>query len=91
MTDFFLSLLRVLVALGIVIVLILITLPYLLPLLQRIRWTKEEKGSDIKLKRLIPIGRNMFLIELEIKGKLFVVAMSEGAVEVIYKDEADNT
>lgn len=91
MTDFFISLLRVLVALGIVIVLILITLPYLLPLLQRIRWTKEEKGSDIKLKRLIPIGRNMFLIELEIKGKLFVVAMSEGAVEVIYKDEADNT
>ncbi|MEW6656660.1 MAG: hypothetical protein AB1353_07310 [Aquificota bacterium] len=91
MTDFFLSLLRVLVALGIVIVLILITLPYLLPLLQRLKWTKEEKGSDIKLKRLIPIGRNMFLIELEIKGKLFVVAMSEGAVEVIYKDEADNT
>ncbi len=91
MTDFFLSLLRVLVALGIVIVLILITLPYLLPLLQRLKWTKEEKGSDVKLKRLIPLGRNMFVIELEIKGKLFVVAMSEGAVEVIYKDEADNT
>ncbi|MEZ0338274.1 MAG: hypothetical protein ABWK02_08715 [Aquificaceae bacterium] len=91
MTDFFISLLRVLVALGIVIVLILITLPYLLPLLQRLKWTKEEKGSDVKLKRLIPLGRNMFVIELEIKGKLFVVAMSEGAVEVIYKDEADNT
>jgi len=33
----------------------------------------------------------MFVIELEIKGKLFVVAMSEGAVEVIYKDDVDNT
>jgi flagellar biogenesis protein FliO len=91
MTDFFISLLRVLVALGIVIVLILIALPYLLPLLQRLKWTKEEKGSDVKLKRLIPLGRNMFVIELEIKGKLFVVAMSEGAVEVIYKDDVDNT
>ena len=91
MTDFFISLLRVLVDLGIVIVLILITLPYLLPLLQRLKWTKEEKGSDVKLKRLIPLGRNMFVIELEIKGKLFVVAMSEGAVEVIYKDDVDNT
>ena len=91
MTDFFISLLRVLVALGIVIVLILITLPYLLPLLQRLKWTKEEKGSDVKLKRLIPLGRNMFVIELEIKGKLFVVAMSECAVEVIYKDDVDNT
>lgn len=90
MTGFFFDFLRVLVALGIVIVLILITLPYLLPLLQRLKWAKEEKGSEVKLKRLIPLGKSMFLIELEIKGKLFVVAMSEGAVEVIYKDEADN-
>lgn len=89
MTDFFFSLLRVLVALGIVIVLILITLPYLLPLLQRLRWTKEEKGSEVKLRRVIPLGRNMLLVELEIKGKLFVLALTEGAVEVVYRDEVD--
>ncbi|MEJ7553176.1 MAG: hypothetical protein WKI48_00325 [Aquificaceae bacterium] len=87
MTDLFLSFLRALIALGIVIVLILITLPYLLPLLQRLRWTREEKGSEIKLRRVIPLGRNILLVELEIRGKLFVLAITEGAVEVIYKDE----
>lgn len=87
MTDLFFSFLRALVALGIVIVLILITLPYLLPLLQRLRWTREEKGSEIKLRRVIPLGRNMLLVELEIKGKLFVLAITESAVEVVYKDE----
>ncbi len=87
MSDFFLSFLRALVALGIVIVLILITLPYLLPLLQRLRWTREEKGSEIKLRRVIPLGRNMLLVELEIRGKLFVLAITEGAVEVVYRDE----
>ncbi len=87
MTDLFFNFLRALVALGIVIVLILITLPYLLPLLQRLRWTREEKGSEIKLRRVIPLGRNMLLVELEIKGKLFVLAITEGAVEVVYKDE----
>ncbi len=90
MTDFFFSFLRALIALGIVIVLILIALPYLLPLLQRLRWTREEKGSEIKLKRVIPLGRNILLVELEIRGKLFVLAITEGAVEVVYKDE-DNT
>ncbi len=87
MTDFFFSFLRALIALGIVIVLILIALPYLLPLLQRLRWTREEKGSEIKLKRVIPLGRNILLVELEIRGKLFVLAITEGAVEVVYKDE----
>ncbi len=87
MTDLFLSFLRALIALGVVIVLILITLPYLLPLLQRLRWTREEKGSEIKLRRVIPLGRNILLVELEIKGKLFVLAITEGAVEVVYRDE----
>ncbi len=87
MTDLFFNLLRVLISLAIVIVLILILLPYLVPLLQKWRWAKEDKDSSVKLKRIIPIGRNMFLIELEIKGRLFVVAINEKAVEVIYKDE----
>ncbi len=87
MTDLFLSFLRALIALGIVIVLILITLPYLLPLLQRLRLTREENGSEIKLRRVIPLGRNILLVELEIRGKLFVLAITEGAVEVVYRDE----
>lgn len=91
MTDFFFSLLRVLIALGIVIVLILIILPHILPLFQRLRWIREDKESEVKLKRIIPLGRNIMLIELEIKGKLFVVALSEGAAEVIYKDENNNS
>ncbi|MDW8433311.1 MAG: hypothetical protein RMK35_00740 [Aquificaceae bacterium] len=91
MTEFFLSLLRVLVALGIVIVLILLTLPYLLPLFQKLKWTRDDRDSRVRLRKVIPLGRSMFLMELEIKGRLFVVAMTEGAVEVLYKDEADNS
>ncbi len=87
MTDFFFNFLRVLVALGIVIVFILITLPYLLPLFQRLSWAREEKGSEVKLKRVIHLGRNILLVELEIKGRLFVLAITEGAAEVVYKDE----
>ncbi|MEN3028123.1 MAG: hypothetical protein ABDH29_02650 [Aquificaceae bacterium] len=88
MTDFFFSLLRLLVALGIVVVLIFLTLPYLLPLLQRLKWSREERDTQVRLKRVIPLGRNMLLLEMEIKGKLFVVAMTEGSVEVVYRDEA---
>ncbi len=91
MMDFFFSFLRVLVALGIVVVLILITLPYILPLFQRLRWKGEEKNSEVRLKRVIPLGRNVLLVELEIKGKLFVLAITEGAVEVVYKDEVYNS
>ncbi|MCS6876446.1 MAG: hypothetical protein NZM36_06275 [Aquificaceae bacterium] len=91
MTELFLSLLRVLVALGIVIVLILLTLPYLLPLFQKLKWTRDDRDSRVRLRKVIPLGRSMFLMELEIKGRLFVVAMTEGAVEVLYKDEADNS
>ncbi|MCS6997839.1 MAG: hypothetical protein N2648_01460 [Aquificaceae bacterium] len=88
MTDLFFNLLRLLVALGIVIVLIFLTLPYLLPLLQRLKWSREERDTQIRLKRVIPLGRNMLLLEIEIRGRLFVVAMTEGSVEVVYRDEA---
>lgn len=91
MTDLFFSLLRVLLSLAIVIVIILITLPYLLPLMQRFKWIKDSKDSHIKLKRAIPIGKNIFLVELEIKDKLFVLAISEKTIKIIYKDEIANT
>ncbi len=90
MTELFFSILRMLIALAIVVVVMLITLPYLLPLLQRFRWVKGDKDSQIKLKSVIPIGRNVFLVELEIKGKLFVIAMGEKFAEVVYKDEIIN-
>lgn len=88
MTEFLINFLRVLIALGIVIVLILLTLPYLLPLFQRLRWFREDKDSQVKLKKVMPLGRNMLLVEIEVKGRLIVVAMTEGAVEVLYSDEA---
>lgn len=91
MNDLLVSLLRMLVALGIVIVLILITLPYLLPLLQRLSWTSRGKDSELKLRKIVPVGRSMFLVEFEVRGKLFVVAFTEGAVEVIYADDADTS
>ncbi len=91
MNDLFLSLLRVLVSLAIVILLILIILPYLLPFIQKFKWMRNGKDSHIKLKNVIPISKNMFLVELEIKEKLFVVAINERTIKVIYKDEVDNT
>ncbi|MFN7065542.1 MAG: hypothetical protein ACK4OF_05295 [Aquificaceae bacterium] len=90
MTDLSFSLLRVLIALAIVVIIILITLPYILPFIQRLKWIRSDKGSQIKLKGIIPIGRNAFLVELEIKGKLFIIAMGENFAKVIYKDEAGN-
>lgn len=91
MTEFFWSILRVLLALGIVIVLIFLTLPYILPIMQRLKGRMGEEGSNVKLKRIIPLGRNMLLVELEVRGKLILVAITEGAVEVIYKDEVDSS
>lgn len=90
MTELFFSLLRMLIALAIVVVIMLITLPYLLPLLQRIKWVKGDKDSQIKLKGIIPIGRNIFLVELEIRGKLYVMAIGEKFAKVVYKDEVSN-
>lgn len=87
MSDLFIDFLRVLVSLAIVLVLILLVLPYLLPLLQRLKLAGKGEGSKVKLIRLIPVGRSFYIVELEVNGRLFVVAMTEGAVEVLYRDE----
>ncbi|RMH79541.1 MAG: hypothetical protein D6674_07490 [Acidobacteria bacterium] len=91
MTDFFVNLLRVFVVLGIVIVLILITLPYILPLLQRFSISAGGKEGIVKLKRIIPIGKGAYIVELEIKGKSYVLALTEGGVDVVYRDEDVNS
>lgn len=87
MIDFLLEFLRLLVALGIVLVLIFLILPHLVPVLSRIGISKGEKESAVKLKRVIPLGKSHMIVEMEIKGKLYVVVLTEGAIEVLHKDE----
>ncbi|RMH01425.1 MAG: hypothetical protein D6699_06805 [Aquificota bacterium] len=86
MTDFLLEFFRILLALGIVLVLIFLLLPHMLPLISKIG-PKGEKDSSVKLKRIIPLGKGFMIVELEIKGRLYVVAFAEGAIKVLHKDE----
>ncbi len=86
--DFFEYLVKTLIALIIVIAVILVVLPYLVPTLSRLKIGKSAfEGENVKIKKIMPVGKNVFIIEMTIKDKLVVVCVAEKNVEVIYRED----
>ncbi|SHK13429.1 hypothetical protein [Thermocrinis minervae] len=90
MSNFFIELVRVLLALGIVIVLILLISAFLPKLLEkfRIRYVDNE---DFRIKKLLPLSKGINLLVLEIKGKLHVMIVTERYTFLVYKDDVDSS
>lgn len=90
MSNFFIEIVRVLLALGIVIVLILLISAFLPKLLEkfRIRYVDNE---DFRIKKLLPLSKGINLLVLEIKGKLHVMIVTERYTFLVYKDDVDSS
>ncbi len=86
--DFFDYLLKVIVSLVIVLLLIFIVLPAVVPFLQRIRWGKGfYEGESVKVKKVIPLAKNIFIAEIYVKDKLIVVCFTEKGADIIYRED----
>lgn len=91
MTDFFVELLRSLIALGIVIAIVLLVLPRLPKVLTAFRLPMKVEGSAVNIKRVIPINKLGTLVEMEIRNKLYVVYFTNSCATIVYReDEGDN-
>ncbi len=76
-------LIDLILALAVVIVLILLLVPFFIKRYFHIR----TSGEKVKIKRIIPVSRSIFIVEMEIENTFMVVIMSENFAEVIYKEE----
>ncbi len=86
--DFFDYLLKVFISLIIVLLLIFIVLPTVVPFLQRVRWGKGfYDGENVKVKKVIPLAKNIFIAEIYVKDKLIVVCFTEKGADIIYRED----
>ena len=85
MMDFTEYLIKVFFSLLVVLVLLVLLLPYVLRRFAGLRGF-GGKGS-FEIKKVSPITKNVFIVELEIKGKTYVLAVGEKGAEVIYRED----
>ncbi len=86
--DFFEYFVKTIIALVIVILLIFILLPYFIPALSRLKIGKSAyEGEHVKIKKVMPLSRNAFIVEMLIRDKLVVLCIAERNVEVIYRED----
>jgi flagellar protein FliO/FliZ len=88
--DFLLVALKVLVSLAIVVVLLLLTLPYLANYILRLRGIPAGSEGSFRVVKVQPLTRDIYVAELSIKGKTYILLLSGKGVEVIYRDEDDS-
>jgi hypothetical protein len=82
-------LVKVLVSLG----LVLLVLVFVLPLVLRrfflgVRGT--GKGESFEVRKVVPISRGVFIVELDIKGRTYILCVSERGADVIYREDGSS-
>jgi len=86
--EFVEYLLRTALSLLIVVGAIVLILPILLRRFMGFRLT--SKGGSFEVKKIHPIGRNVYIVELEVKGETLLLCVSEKNAEVIYRENGNN-
>ncbi len=83
--DFWDYLLRIGVSLIVVIVLILVALPFII---RRFGGIDKLSGKgNFEIKKVSPIAKGIYIVELEIKGKTVVLCVSDKGADVIYRED----
>jgi len=83
--DFTEYLIKVLLSLLVVLAILILLLPYLLKRFVGLKGL-GGKGS-FEIKKVSPIAKNVFIVELEIKEKTYVLVVGEKGAEVIYRED----
>ncbi len=81
-------LLRTALSLLIVVGAIALILPIFLRRVTGFRFT--NKGGSFEVRKIHPVGRNVYIVELEVKGKTLLLCVSEKNAEVIYREDGNN-
>ncbi len=77
--------LKVALSLVIVILAVVFLLPFILRKSMGLRGF-GGKGS-FEVKKVSAVAKNVFIVELEIKGRTFVLCVSEKGADVIYRED----
>ncbi len=85
--DFFLVALKVIVSLGIVLVILLLVMPYLGKYILRLKGFSAHSEGSFRIVKVQPLTRDTYIAEVEIKGKTYILAVSGGGVEIIYRED----
>ncbi len=81
--------LKVVVSLLIVLIVVFAVLPLILR--KSIGFRGFSGKGSFEIKKVSPVAKNIFIVELEIKGNTYVLCVSEKGADVIYKeDDKDN-
>lgn len=85
--EFLLPFLKVLISLGIVIVVILLLLPYAGNYLLRLKGFSSEREAKFKVIKVQALTRDTYVAEIEIKGRTYILGISNKGIEIIYKED----
>ncbi len=78
-------LLRLGLSLAVVLIALFVLLPFFLRRFTGFRGS-GGKGS-FEIKKVSPIAKNVFIVELEVKGKTILLCVSEKGADVIYRED----
>lgn len=79
-------LIKLLISLGVVLLVLVLILPILLrKFFLGVR--VFGKGGSFEVRKVVPISRSVFLVELDIKGRTYILCVSDKGADVIYRED----
>ena len=71
------------------LIVVVVAIVFLLPLVLRKSMGLKGFGGkgSFELKKVSPITKNVFIVELEVKGKTIVLCVGEKGADVIYRED----
>ncbi|EDP76578.1 hypothetical protein [Hydrogenivirga sp. 128-5-R1-1] len=71
------------------LIVVVVAIVFLLPLVLRKSMGLKGFGGkgSFELKKVSPITKNVFIVELEVKGRTYVLCISERGADVIYRED----
>jgi len=88
--EFYEHALRVIVSLAVVVVIALLGLPYIARRFMGLKGMGS--GDSFEVKKVLPLSKNVSLVELKVKGKTLLLVVGERGADVIYReDEGEGT
>ncbi len=86
--DFTEYIFKILFSLGVVLIFIFLLLPFLLKRISTLRGFSKE--GSFKIKKVVTLSKNVFIVEMEVKGKTIILCVGERGADVIYRED-DNS
>ncbi len=79
-------LVKLLVSLGVVLIVLVLVLPYVI---KKFFFGVKGFGKEghFEVRKVVPLSKGVLIVELEIRGKTFILCVSEKGADVIYRED----